>query len=110
MQNSAIDICHVTHYRYDMIKTFADKCTQELYLTGKSRRFPPQILRRAIRKLEQINAATGLDDLKAPPSNRLHTLEKERKGQHTISINNQWRICFHFQDKNAHDVEVCDYH
>jgi proteic killer suppression protein len=93
-----------------MIKTFADKCTQELYLTGKSRRFPQEILKRAVRKLEQVNAATGLDDLKVPPSNRLHALERERKGQHSISINDQWRICFRFLDKDAYDVEVCDYH
>jgi toxin HigB-1 len=69
-----------------MIKIFADKYTQQLYLTGKSRRFPPQILRRAIRKLEQVNAATSLEDLKVPPSNRLHALEKERKRQHSLSI------------------------
>ena len=93
-----------------MIKTFADKYTQELYLTGKSRRFPPEILKRAVRKLEQVQAATGLDDLIVPPSNRLHALERERKGQHSISINDQWRICFRFQDKEAYDVEVCDYH
>jgi proteic killer suppression protein len=93
-----------------MIKTFADKNTLELYLTGKSRRFPPEILRRAVRKLEQVHASTGLDDLKVPPSNRLHALEKERKGQHSISINDQWRICFRFQDQDAFDVEVCDYH
>jgi proteic killer suppression protein len=93
-----------------MIKTFADKYTQELYLTGKSRRFPPEILKRAVRKLEQVHAATGLDDLIVPPSNRLHALERERKRQHSISINDQWRICFRFQDKDAYDVEVCDYH
>jgi toxin HigB-1 len=93
-----------------MIKTFADKYTQELYLTGKTRRFPPEILKRAVRKLTQVNAATGLDDLKVPPSNRLHALEKERKGQHSISINDQWRICFRFQNKDAYEVEVCDYH
>jgi proteic killer suppression protein len=93
-----------------MIKTFADKYTQELYLTGKSRWFPAEILKRAVRKLEQVHAATGLDDLKVPPSNRLHALERERKGQHSISINDQWRICFRFQDKDAFDVEVCDYH
>jgi toxin HigB-1 len=93
-----------------MIETFADKFTQELYSTGKSRRFPPEILKRAVRKLEQIHAANGLDDLKVPPSNRLHALEGERKGQHSISINDQWRIRFRFQDKDAYDVEVCDCH
>ncbi len=93
-----------------MIKSFSDKNTKSLYLTGKSRKFPPQIQRRAIRKLEQINAAVTLDDLKVPPSNRLHPLEKERKGQHSLSINDQWRICFYFDGKDAYDVEVCDYY
>ncbi len=106
----AIDICHASRYYASMIKSFADKNTKSLYLTGKSRKFPPQIQRRAIRKLEQINAAVTLDDLKVPPSNRLHPLEKDRKDQHSISINDQWRICFYFDGKDAYDVEVCDYH
>ena len=93
-----------------MIRTFADRHTQELYATGKSRRFPPDIARRATRKLEYIDLATGLDDLKVPLSNRLHELERERKGQYSISINDQWRICFRFVDGDAYDVEVTDYH
>ena len=93
-----------------MINTFADRHTQELYATGKSRRFPPDIARRAIRKLEYIDLATGLDDLKVPLSNRLHELERDRKGQYSISINDQWRICFRFVDGDAYDVEVTDYH
>ena len=93
-----------------MIKTFADKRTQELYLTGKARRLPPEILTRARRKLEQINAASVLGDLKVPPSNRLHDLKDDRKRQHSISINEQWRVCFRFVDGDAYDVEICDYH
>ena len=93
-----------------MIKTFADKRTQELYVTGKARRLPSEILARARRKLEQINAAAALGDLKVPPSNRLHDLKEDRKGQHSISINEQWRICFWFVDGDAYDVEICDYH
>ena len=93
-----------------MIKTFADRHTQELYATGRSRRFPPDIARRATRKLEYIDLATGLDDLKVPLSNRLHELERDRKGQYSISINDQWRICFRFADGDAYDVEVTDYH
>ena len=93
-----------------MIKTFADKRTQELYVTGKSSRFPPDIVKRALRKLEQLNAATALSDLRVPPSNRLHALGGDRKGQHSISVNDQWRICFLFEDGDAEDVEVCDYH
>ena len=93
-----------------MIKTFADKLTQELYVTGKARRLPSEILTRARRKLEQINAAVALSDLKVPPSNRLHDLKDDRKGQHSISINERWRICFRFVDGDAYDVEICDYH
>lgn len=93
-----------------MIKTFADKHTQELYVTGKSKRLPPDLLRRAIRRLEYINLATCLDDLKEPPSNRLHALKEDREGQHSISINDQWRICFRFIDRDAYDVEITDYH
>ena len=93
-----------------MIKTFADKRTQELFLNGKARQFPPDILRRAVRKLEQMDAATALSDLRVPPSNRLHALGGDRDGQHSVSINDQWRICFRFMDGEAHYVEVCDYH
>ena len=93
-----------------MIKTFADRHTMELYETGRSKRFPSEIWKRAIRKLEYIDLATILDDLKVPPSNRLHRLEKDRKGQFSISINDQWRICFRFTDGDAYDVEITDYH
>ena len=93
-----------------VIKTFADKHTQDLYVTGRSRRFPPEVVRRAVRKLAQLNAATVLRDLRVPPSNRLHALSREREGQHSISVNDQWRICFAFDDGEAYDVEICDYH
>ena len=93
-----------------MIRTFADRHTQELYVTGRSRRFPPDIRSRVLRKLGQLNAATVLGDLAVPPGNRLHALSGEREGQHSISVNMQWRICFVFQDGDAYDVEVCDYH
>lgn len=91
-----------------MIKTFADKRTQELYVTGKARRLPHEILYRALRRLEQIDAATILGDLAVPPSNRLHGLEGDRKGQYSVSINEKCRICFRFEDGDAFDVEVCD--
>lgn len=92
-----------------MIKSFADKRTQELYLKGKAKKFPSDIATRAARKLEYVNLAEQLDDLKVPPGNRLHPLSGNRKGQHAISINDQWRICFRFEDGDAYDVEVCDY-
>jgi proteic killer suppression protein len=93
-----------------MIKTFADTKTQELYLVGKTRRVPPDVAARAMRKLEQVNAATRVEDLNVPPGNRLHPLEGDRRGQHSISVNDQWRICFRFEDGDAYEVEFCDYH
>lgn len=93
-----------------MITSFANKRTQELYLTGATRRLPPEIMIRAVRKLEQIHAATTIGDLSVPPSNRLHGLEGDRAGQYSISINDKWRICFRFEAGDAYDVEVCDYH
>ena len=102
--------CHVTRYSYRMIKTFADRRTHELYVKGTAKRFPPDVAARAARKLEYVDHAVRIDDLKVPRGNRLHALEGDRKGQHSISINDQWRICFAFQDGDAYDVEVCDYH
>ncbi|HRQ66794.1 MAG TPA: type II toxin-antitoxin system RelE/ParE family toxin [Xanthomonadaceae bacterium] len=93
-----------------MIKTFADKRTKDLYETGKAKRFPPDVAKRAARKLEYVDLATTLEDLQTPPGNRLHSLGGDRNGQHSISINDQWRICFRFEDGDAYDVEVCDYH
>ena len=93
-----------------MIKSFGDKHTEQLYLTGKSRRLPPDILGRAVRRLEYIDLATTLDDLKVPPSNRLHALKDDRTGQHSISIKAQWRICFLWDGGDAFNVELTDYH
>jgi proteic killer suppression protein len=93
-----------------MIKTFADRHTRELYVTGKSRRFPPDVAKRAKRKLEYIDLASRLDDLKVPPGNRLHALVRDRAGQDAIAIKDQWRICFRFVDGDAYDVEIADYH
>ncbi len=93
-----------------MIKTFADKRMQDLYLTGQAKRFPPDVARRAARKLEYVDLATQLDDLKVPPGNRLDALERERRGQHAIAVNDQWRVCFRFADGDAYEVEICDCH
>ena len=93
-----------------MIKSFADRYTKELYETGKSKRLPPGIWKRALRRLEYLDLATDLNDLKVPPSNRLHELERDRKGHFSISVNDQWRICFGFRDGDAYDVELTDYH
>ncbi len=93
-----------------MIITFGDKETQSLYVAGKSKKIPPDLIRRAVRRLEYINLATCLNDLKSPPGNRLHALREDRAGQYAIAINDQWRICFRLQDGDAYDVEIVDYH
>lgn len=93
-----------------MIQTFADKETQQVFVSGKSKRLPPDLIKRAIRRLEYIHLANTLNDLRVPPSNRLHALKGDREGQYSISINEQWRICFRFIDGDAHDVEITDYH
>ena len=105
-----VDNCHVTVYIDFMIKTFADKETQLVYVKGKSKTVPPDLIRRAVRRLEYINLASNINDLRVPPSNRLHSLKGKRKGQYSISINEQWRICFRFTDGDAFDVEIVDYH
>ena len=79
-----VDNRHMTSCTWRVIKTFADRHTQELYVTGRSKRFPPNIARRARRKLEYIDLATRLDDLKIPPGNRLHQLGRNREGQYAI--------------------------
>ncbi len=81
-----------------------------MYLTGRSRRLPADIVKRAVRKLEYIDLATRVDDLRVPPGNRLHALDGDRKGQYAISVNDQWRVCFRFLDGDAFDVMIADYH
>jgi proteic killer suppression protein len=93
-----------------VIKTFANKETQQLFVRGKSKRLPSELIKRAIRRLEYVDYAASLSDLSVPPSNRLHALKGDRKGQHSISINEQWRICFRFIEGDAYDVEITDYH
>ena len=97
-------------YELIVIKTFSDKHTQDFFATGKSKRLQPDLPRRAMRRLEYIDLATCLGDLKVPPGNRLHALKGKRAGQYSISINDQWRICFSFVDGDAYDVEITDYH
>jgi len=93
-----------------MIKTFADKETQRIFNSGKSKRLPPEVIRRAVRRLEYVHLAINVNDLRVPPSNRLHALKGEREGKYSISINDQWRIVFRFIDGDAFDVEIIDYH
>jgi proteic killer suppression protein len=93
-----------------MIRTFADEGTRSFHEKGTSRRLPPEIVRRALRKPAYVDLATSLDDLAVPPGNRLHALSGDRAGQYSISVNDQWRICFRFVDGDAYDVEIVDYH
>ncbi|HJI99792.1 MAG TPA: type II toxin-antitoxin system RelE/ParE family toxin [Coriobacteriaceae bacterium] len=93
-----------------MIRSFASSDTRLLFETGQSKELPLDILRRALRKLELIDNAMTLLDLRLPPGNRLHALAGNRAGQHAVSINDQWRVCFRFADDGVYDVEICDYH
>lgn len=93
-----------------MIKTFADTDTEQVFINGKSKRLPHDIAKRAVRRLEYIDLAAYIEDLRVPPINRLHTLRGDRKGQWAIAINEQWRVCFRFEDGDAYDVEITDYH
>ena len=93
-----------------MILSFTDPETERIWNGKRSRKLPPEIQKRALDKLAMLQAADTLDDLKLPPSNRFHALTGDRAGQHSISINMQWRICFVWKNGNAHDVEITDYH
>jgi proteic killer suppression protein len=93
-----------------VIRSFADKETEGIWNGQRSRKLPPDIQDRALTKLRMLNRARTLDDLRSPPSNRLHELSGDRAGQHSISINKQWRICFVWNDGAATNVEIVDYH
>lgn len=93
-----------------MIRNFADKETEKIWNGLGSRRLPADIQQVARRKLRMLNNASTLDDLRIPPANRLEALKGNRKGQHSVRINDQWRICFRWRDADAHDVQIVDYH
>lgn len=93
-----------------MIRSFADKETESLFTAGRSRRLPQNIVRRAMTRLYQLHFAKRIEDLRNPPSNHLEALKGDRSGQWSIRINNQWRACFRFEDGDAFDVEIIDYH
>ena len=93
-----------------MIKSFADADTELLWDTGKSRRIPANIRTSALKKLFMLRRATQLLDLTVPPGNRLEALTDDRKGQYSIRINDQFRICFVWANGDAYDVEIVDYH
>ena len=93
-----------------MIRSFRDKRTETIYEGRRARGLAIDIQQRARRKLRMIDAATVIDDLRIPPSNRLEKLKGDRSGQHSIRINDQWRICFVWKDNSTSDVEIVDYH
>jgi len=93
-----------------MIVSFANKETEKLFATGKSKKLPTEIIARAIMRLTQLDNAREVSDLLMPPSNRLEALSGNRTGLWSIRINDQWRICFGFTNGEATDVEITDYH
>ncbi len=90
--------------------SFRDADTQLLWEAGKSRRIPVNLRISAAKKLWILQAAANLSDLLEPPGNKLEALTKNRKGQHSIRVNDQYRVCFVWRDNNAYDVEIVDYH
>jgi proteic killer suppression protein len=93
-----------------VIRNFADKEADKIRDGVPSRRLPADIQQVARRKLRMLDNALTLEDLRVPPANRLEALKSDRKGQHSIRINDQWRLCFRWKDGDAHDVEIVDYH
>jgi toxin HigB-1 len=93
-----------------VIVSFACAETEQIFRGQRSRRLPPNIQNVARRKLEYLHRARTLDDLRMPPGNRLEALKGDRSGQHSVRVNDQWRICFVWQGGNAERVEIVDYH
>jgi toxin HigB-1 len=99
-------MCYITH----MIKSFSDKKAAAIFLGKAPKDFPADLLSTCRRKLKILDATTHLEHLKVPPGNHLEALKGTRLGQHSIRINSQWRLCFRWQDNDAFDVEIIDYH
>jgi proteic killer suppression protein len=93
-----------------MIKSFKCKETEKIFAREFSKKLPRDIQRTALRKLSYIHAAANMNDLRIPPSNCMEKLKGDREGQHSLRINDQWRICFKWIDNDAYDVEITDYH
>jgi len=93
-----------------VIQTFADRDTERLFAREPVRRYPAPLQRTMLRKLVAVDAAEQLSDLRVPPGNRLEKLRGSRAGQHSIRVNEQWRICFRWKDGSAYEVEIVDYH
>jgi proteic killer suppression protein len=105
-----IDVHKLFVYDSVVIRSFRDPETAFLFATGKARRLPADLLKRATMRLQQLDSALRLDDLRQPPSNRLEALKGDRRGRYSIRINDRWRLCFRFSDGDAFEVEIVDYH
>jgi proteic killer suppression protein len=93
-----------------MIKSFKDKETEKVYSREGSQKLPEDIQQVALRKLRMINNAKNLNDLRIPPANNFEKLRGDREGQHSVRINDQWRVCFKWKGGDAHEVKIADYH
>jgi len=93
-----------------VIRSFGDRDTERLFAREPVRRYPAELRRVMLRKLVAVDAAEALDDLRVPPGNRLEKLRGDRSGQHSIRVNDQWRVCFTWRDGDAYDVSIVDYH
>jgi len=105
-----LTLCVIWFILFNVIKSFKCKETEKIFKRSFSRKLPHDIQRVALRKLRMLNRANILNDLKVPPSNRLEALRGDRKGQYSIRINDQWRICFEWFEGEAINVEIVDYH
>jgi len=93
-----------------VIRSLKGRLAESIAVGGRPKGFPPDLIGRAQNKLAMIDAAARLDDLRSPPGNRLEALKGDRKGQWSVRINDQWRVCFFFEGDGAHEVEIVDYH
>ena len=108
--SSQIPKHNATRYAWGVIRSFGNAVTERLWSRERTKKLDPRIERTALRKLVLLDAAETLDDLRVPPGNRLEALRGDRDGQHSIRINQQWRICFTWTPAGPEDVEIVDYH
>lgn len=105
-----LDDSNVPRYYLLVIRTFRSPETEKVWQGERSRKLPSDVQDVARRKLRMLHNAQNLQDLRVPPNNRLEALRGDRKGQHSIRVNDQWRICFRWRERDAYDVEIIDYH
>jgi proteic killer suppression protein len=106
----ALDVINEIRYYLCVIRSFRNREAEKVFERERSRRLPPDVQRRAHRKMLLLDAAEALDDLRVPPGNRLERLRGDRAGQYSIRVNDQWRICFRWKRGDVYDVEIADYH